>query len=67
VLCVPAARLAEASGARFANVVMIGAVAAALGEPPLETLEEQARGLLGGKSDPAAITAGIEEGHAWLR
>jgi hypothetical protein len=35
--------------------------------PPLETLEEQARGLLGGKSDPAAITAGIEEGHAWLR
>jgi pyruvate ferredoxin oxidoreductase gamma subunit len=67
VLCVPAARLAEASGARFANVVMIGAVAAALGEPPLETLEEQARGLLGAKSDPAAVTAGIEEGHAWLR
>ena len=67
VLCVPAARLAEASGARFANVVMIGAVAAALGEPPLETLEEQATGLLGAKSDPAAVRAGIEEGHAWLR
>ena len=67
VLCVPAARLAEASGARFANVVMIGAVAAALGEPPLETLEEQACDLLGKKSDPRAIAAGIEEGHAWLR
>jgi Pyruvate/2-oxoacid:ferredoxin oxidoreductase gamma subunit len=67
VKCVPAARLAATSGSRFANVVMIGAVAAALGEPPLETLEAEACGLLGGKSDPAAVTAGIEEGHAWLR
>lgn len=67
VLCVPAARLADTTGSRFANVVMIGAVAAALGDPPLETLEEQACDLLAGKSDPRAIAAGIEEGHAWLR
>jgi pyruvate ferredoxin oxidoreductase gamma subunit len=67
VLCVPAARLAESSGARFANLVMTGAVAAALGEPPLETLEEEACALLGAKSDPQATRAGLEEGHAWLR
>lgn len=67
VLCVPAARLAETSGSRFSNLVMTGAVAAALGEPPLETLEEQACALLGAKSDPRAIRAGIEEGNAWLR
>jgi pyruvate ferredoxin oxidoreductase gamma subunit len=66
VVCVPATRLAEASGARFANLVMTGAVAGALGEPPLETLEEQACTLLGRKSDPQAVRAGIEEGHAWL-
>jgi pyruvate ferredoxin oxidoreductase gamma subunit len=67
VVCVPATRLAEASGARFANLVMTGAVAGALGEPPLATLEEQACALLGKKSDPEAVRAGIEEGHAWLR
>ena len=67
VVCVPATRLAEGSGARFANLVMAGAVAAALGEPPVETLEEQACTLLGKKSDPEAVRAGIEEGHAWLR
>jgi pyruvate ferredoxin oxidoreductase gamma subunit len=65
VICVPATRLAEASGAGFANLVMTGAVAAALGEPPLETLEEQACTLLGKKSDAQAIRAGIEEGYAW--
>ena len=67
VKCVPAARLAEASGARFANLVMTGAVAAALGEPPLETLEQAACALLGAKSDPQAVKAGIEEGWSWLR
>jgi len=67
VVCVPATRLAAASGARFANLVMTGAVAAAIGQPPVETLEEQACTLLGKKSDPQSVRAGIEEGHAWLR
>ncbi len=67
VVCVPATRLAEARGSSFANLVMTGAVAAAIGEPPLETLEDQACALLGKKSDPQAVRAGIEEGHAWLR
>jgi pyruvate ferredoxin oxidoreductase gamma subunit len=67
IVCVPATRLAESSGSRFANLVMTGAVAAAIGEPPLETLEEQACTLLGKKSDPQAVRAGIAEGHAWLR
>jgi pyruvate ferredoxin oxidoreductase gamma subunit len=67
VVCIPATRLAQASGARFANLVMTGAVAAALGEPPLEMLEEEACTLLGKKSAPQDVRAGIEEGHSWLR
>src|SRR4051794_20891213 len=42
VKCVPATRLAAENGCGFANVVMLGAVAAALGEPPLETLANAA-------------------------
>jgi 2-oxoacid:acceptor oxidoreductase gamma subunit (pyruvate/2-ketoisovalerate family) len=65
VRCVPADRLAAASGARFANVVMLGAVAAVLGEPPLEQLEEAAVAALGRKSTPDAVLAGVREGFAW--
>jgi pyruvate ferredoxin oxidoreductase gamma subunit len=65
VLCVPADRLAAASGARFANVVMLGAVAAALGEPPLERLQEAAVAALGRKSAPEAVRAAVREGYAW--
>ncbi len=36
-MCVPATRLAE-NGAGYVNTVMLGAVAAALGEPPLEAV-----------------------------
>ncbi len=64
-LCVPADRLAAASGLRFANVVMLGAVAAVVGEPPLERLEEAAVEALGGKSAPDAIAAALREGYAW--
>ena len=64
--CVPAAALSAARGSGFANVVMLGAVAAALGEPPLEVLEEAAVEQLGRKADPAAIRAAVREGHAWL-
>ena len=45
---------------------MLGAVAAALGEPPLELLEEAAAEQLGRKADPAEIRAAVREGHAWL-
>jgi pyruvate ferredoxin oxidoreductase gamma subunit len=65
VRCVPADRLAAASGARFANVVMLGAVAAALGEPPLEQLQEAAVAALGRKSSPDAVRAAVREGYAW--
>jgi pyruvate ferredoxin oxidoreductase gamma subunit len=36
-ICIPATRLAD-EGAGYVNVVMLGAVAAALGEPPLDAL-----------------------------
>jgi len=58
--CVPASSLAPGS----VNLVMLGALAAALGEPPLETLVEAAIEQLGRKSNPesvrAALTAGFE-------
>jgi pyruvate ferredoxin oxidoreductase gamma subunit len=66
VVCVPASRLAEATGVRFANVVMVGAVAAAIRQPPLETLEDEACKLLAAKSAPEAVRAAIEEGYACL-
>jgi pyruvate ferredoxin oxidoreductase gamma subunit len=66
VVCVQADRVAETTGVRFANVVMVGAVAAAIGQPPLETLEHEACGLLGAKSSPEAVKAAVEEGYACL-
>jgi len=66
VLCVPATRLAAASGSGFANIVMLGAVAAALGEPPLECVEEAAAEHLGRKVSPAAVRAAVREGYACL-
>ena len=66
VLCVPATRLAAASGSGFINIVMLGAVAAALGEPPLECLEDAAAEQLGRKVSPDAIRAAVREGFACL-
>lgn len=61
---VPAERIASELGSKFVNVVMVGALAGALGEPPLEELVEGAREVLGRKADPeqlrAALTAGWE-------
>ena len=65
VRCVPAARLAERRGSSFANVVMVGAVAAALGEPPLDELQDAAVELLGRKVDADAVRAAVAEGYAW--
>jgi pyruvate ferredoxin oxidoreductase gamma subunit len=67
VRCVPAARLAAALGTGFVNIVMLGAVAAALGEPPLEELGDAAVETLGRKAAPADIRHALEEGYAWLR
>jgi pyruvate ferredoxin oxidoreductase gamma subunit len=57
-VCVDAARLGPV------NLVMLGALAAALGEPPLERLVEAAVETLGRKADPAAIAAALDRGFA---
>jgi 2-oxoacid:acceptor oxidoreductase gamma subunit (pyruvate/2-ketoisovalerate family) len=65
VRCVPATRLAAAVGSGFANIVMLGAVAAAL-DAPQDDLEEAAVSLLGRKSSAEAVRAALHEGYAWL-
>jgi pyruvate ferredoxin oxidoreductase gamma subunit len=65
VRCVPATRLAAARGSGFVNVVMLGAVAATLGEPPLADLQDAAVELLGRKVLPEAVRASVEEGYRW--
>ena len=61
VLVVPAERFAPS----FENVAMLGAVAAALGEPPLETLQDAIVETLGAKASPDALRAAAAEGFAW--
>jgi pyruvate ferredoxin oxidoreductase gamma subunit len=63
VIALPASRLAGSTG--FANVVMLGAVAGVLGEPPLEALQEAAVQALGRKTDPDDLRAAIAEGYRW--
>lgn len=65
VRTVPTARFASTTGAGFANVAMLGAVAAELGEPPLEALQEAIVDVLGSKSPPEALRAAAAEGFAW--
>ena len=65
VRAVPTARFATTTGAGFANVAMLGAVAAALGEPPLEALQDAIVDVLGKKSPPDALRAAAAEGFAW--
>ena len=48
---------------RFVNLVMLGALAAALGEPQLGALAEAAAQTLGRKVDPDAIRAAVVQGH----
>jgi len=66
VRCVPAGRLAATLGSGFVNIVMLGAVAAALGEPPLDELQEAAVETLGRKVAAEDIRRALAEGHAWL-
>jgi pyruvate ferredoxin oxidoreductase gamma subunit len=65
VTCIPATRLAAERGSGFANIVMLGAVAAALGEPPLECLEDAAAEQLGRRVSPDAVRAAAREGYEW--
>jgi pyruvate ferredoxin oxidoreductase gamma subunit len=58
VICVPATR--------HPNLVLAGAVAAALGEPTLAELQDAAVELLGKKLGADAIRAAVAEGHACL-
>lgn len=64
---VPTARFAAGGGAGFANVAMLGAVAAALGEPPLETLQEAIVDTLGAKAAAEGLRAAAAEGFALWR
>ena len=52
---------------RFANtnVAMLGAVAAELGEPSLELLQDAIVETLGAKADPEALRAAAAEGYRW--
>ena len=66
VRCVPAARLAAAHGSSYVNLVMLGAVAAALGSPSLELVQQAAVEMLGPKLGAESIESAVAEGHAWL-
>jgi pyruvate ferredoxin oxidoreductase gamma subunit len=66
VRCVPARELAATHGSQFTNLVMLGAVAASLGEPPLEALERAVVDQLGAKIAPDAARAAVREGFACL-
>ena len=65
VIRIPASELAERRQSKFANLVMVGALAAALDDPPLEQLVDAAVELLGRKAPADDIRAAVEEGYAW--
>jgi len=59
VRCVPAAR--------NTNLIMLGAVAAALGEPPLADVQDAAVETLGTKAAAEEVRAAVKEGYECLR
>jgi pyruvate ferredoxin oxidoreductase gamma subunit len=65
VTCVPASRLSSERGSKFANLVMAGALAAALGEPS-GPVQDAAAELLGKKVSAKDVRSAIEEGYEWL-
>lgn len=67
VRCIPATRLAATLGSGFVNMVMLGAVAATLGEPTLERLEDAAVETLGRKVAPDDVRQALAEGYGWAR
>jgi 2-oxoacid:acceptor oxidoreductase gamma subunit (pyruvate/2-ketoisovalerate family) len=55
---------ANALAPRAVNLVMLGAAAAALGEPSVESLAEAAIELLGAKAGASELRAALEAGHS---
>lgn len=66
VICVPASDLAERQGSKFANLIMVGALAATVGEPGVDEVAEAAVELLGKKVSADSVRAAVEEGYACL-
>jgi pyruvate ferredoxin oxidoreductase gamma subunit len=66
VVCVPASDLAERRGSKFANLIMVGALAAAVGEPDIDKVADAAVELLGKKTSAESVRAAVEEGFACL-
>lgn len=64
VVCVPASKLAEQQRSKFASLIMVGALAAALGEPSVREVSSAAVELLGKKVDAEVVRAAVEEGYA---
>jgi Pyruvate/2-oxoacid:ferredoxin oxidoreductase gamma subunit len=64
VRCVPADRLA--SGSKFVNLVMVGALAAVLGEPSVDAVGDAAVELLGRKVGAPEIRNAVGDGFACL-
>ena len=64
VRCVPANRLA--AGSKFVNLVMVGALAAALGEPSVDAVADAAVELLGKKAAADDIRTAVGEGYTCL-
>ena len=64
VRCVPAERLA--AGSKFVNLVMVGALAAALGEPSVDAIADAAVELLGKKVFAGDIRHAVGEGYTCL-
>jgi 2-oxoacid:acceptor oxidoreductase gamma subunit (pyruvate/2-ketoisovalerate family) len=62
-VCVPADRIEP----KAINLVMLGALAACLGEPSLEGLAAAAAEVLGRKADPEKLAAALEAGHRSAR
>jgi pyruvate ferredoxin oxidoreductase gamma subunit len=66
VACVPATRMAEQGGSKFANLIMVGALAAALGEPPAAYVADAAAELLGKKVAADQVRRAVMEGYRCL-
>lgn len=65
VRCIPATRLAGTLGSGFVNLVVLGAVARALGTPSLDRLTEAATRTLGRKVPAGDVGRALAEGWAW--
>jgi len=66
VACVPASRMAEQGGSKYANLIMVGALAAALGEPPVSYVADAAVELLGKKVPPEDARKAVMTGYRCL-